>query len=141
HEVARLPTAFQPDGTLAVAEYTAGHEAGQLWVKNTMLDKTGKKIIDLDGKAKLADGNPPGRLLVSFGPVLPETPNYHVMHVDEDYQFAVVGVPDRNSCWILAREVPIAKDTLKTLQGIAKKAGFDVAKMEIAPWDKIPKAK
>ena len=140
HEVARLPTPIQPAGTLAVAEYTAGKQAGQVAVKNTSFDKAGKKIADIEGKAKLADGNPPGRLLVSFGPVLPETPNYHVMHVDKDYQFAVVGVPDRKSCWILAREVPIAEETLKTRQGIAKKAGFDVAKMEIAPWDKIPKA-
>ena len=140
YEAARLPTQVQPAGTLAVAEYTAGKEAGQVAVKNTSFDKAGKKIADIQGHAKLAEGNPPGRLLVSFGPVMPETPNYYVMHVDADYRFAVVGVPDRKSLWILAREVPIAEETLKALQGIAKKAGFDVDKMLIAPWEKIPKA-
>lgn len=140
YEVARLPTPIQPPGTLAVAEYTAGKEAGQITVKNTSFDKAGKKIADIGGQAKIADGDRPGRLLVSFGPVLPKTPNYYVIHVDESYLFAVVGVPDRKSLWILAREVPIAEETLKSLQEIAKKAGFDVAKMQVAPWDKIPKA-
>lgn len=140
YEVARLPTPMQPLGTLAVAEYTAGKEAGQVMVKNTSFDRAGKKIADIGGQAKFADGDRPGRLLVSFGPVVPKTPNYYVIHVDEGYRFAVVGVPDRNSLWILAREVPIAEGALKSLQEIARKAGFDVAKMQVAPWDKIPKA-
>jgi len=139
YEAARLPTPIQPTGTLAVAEYTVGKDAGQVAVKNTSFDKAGKKIANIQGQAKLADGNPPGRLLVSFGPVMPETPNYYVMHVDNDYRFAVVGVPDRKSLWILAREVPVAEETLKALPEIAKKAGFDVAKMEIARWDRILK--
>jgi lipocalin len=109
-------------------------------VKNTAIDKTGKKLADIAGQARIADGGPPGRLLVSFGPVLPETPNYDVIHVDEQYRYAVVGVPDRKSLWILAREVPIAEATLNSLREIARKAGFDVTKLLIAPWDKIQKA-
>ena len=140
HEVARLPTAIQPAGTLAVAEYTAGREGGQVTVKNTSLDNTGKKLSEIAGQAKLADGDPPGRVLVSFGPVLPETPNYHVIHVDENYRYAVVGVPDRKSLWILAREVPIAEESLKSLREIARKAGFDVTRLIIAPWDKVQKS-
>jgi apolipoprotein D and lipocalin family protein len=141
YEVARLPTPSQPAETLAVAEYTAGKKDGQLTVQNTSFDKAGKKLADITGQAKLAMGDPPGRLLVSFGPVLPETPNYHVIHVDENYRFAVVGVPDRQSLWILAREVPIAEESLKSLREIAQRAGFDVTKLLVAPWDKIPKAK
>ncbi len=140
YEVARLPTAIQPAETLAVAEYTAGKEGGQVTVKNTAFDKTGKKLSEIAGQAKLADGDPPGRLLVSFGPALPKTPNYHVIHVDEDYRFAVVGVPDRKSLWILAREVPIAEESLNSLREIARKAGFDVTRLLVAPWDKIQKA-
>ncbi|MFN0127377.1 MAG: lipocalin family protein [Verrucomicrobiales bacterium] len=140
YEVARLPTPIQPAGTLAVAEYAAGKEPGQVTVKNTAFDKGGKKLAEIAGQAKLADGDPPGRLLVSFGPVMPTTPNYHVIHVDEDYRYAVVGVPDRKSLWILAREVPIGEEPLKSLREIAQKAGFDVTKLVVAPWGQIPKA-
>lgn len=139
YEVARLPNVIQPAGTLAVAEYAAGKEAGQVTVKNTSFDKAGKKLSDITGQAKLADGEPPGRLLVSFGPVLPETPNYYVIYVDEAYRYAVVGVPDRKSLWILAREVPVPEESLKPLREIAQKAGFDVTKLLVAPWDKVPK--
>ncbi len=66
-------------------------------------------------------------------------PNYHVLHVDKDYRYAVVGVPDRKSLWILAREVPISKETFDSLREIAQKSGFDVSKLIVAPWDKIPK--
>ncbi|WP_052574056.1 lipocalin family protein [Haloferula sp. BvORR071] len=140
YEVARLPMLFQPSGTLAVAEYGAGKEPGQVTVKNTAYDKAGKKVVDITGEAKLAEGDPPGRLVVSFGPIKAKAPNYYVMHVDEGYRYAVVGVPDRKSLWILAREVPIGEETLKSLQDIARKAGFDVSKLLIAPWDKVPKA-
>ena len=140
YEVARLPTLVQPAGTLAVAEYAAGKEAGMVTVKNTAYDKTGKKLLDIAGEAKLVDGDPPGRLVVSFGPIKGKAPNYHVMHVDPGYRYAVVGNPDRKTLWILAREVPIGEESLKSLQEIAKKAGFDVSKLLIAPWDKVPKA-
>ena len=80
------------------------------------------------------NGEPPGRLLVAFGPNLPKEPNYHVLHVDEDYQFAVVGVPDRKSLWILARKVPVPEQKLKELRAIAAKAGFDTAKLEVGQW-------
>jgi hypothetical protein len=36
-----------------------------------------------------------------------------------------------------AREVPITEDSLKSLREIAEKAGFDVSKLLVAPWDKI----
>lgn len=140
YEAARIPTPIQPGESLASAEYTAGKEPGQINVKNTAFDKTGKKLTDIEGKATLAAGDPPGRLFVSFGPFVPKTPNYHVIHVDKDYRYAVVGVPDRKSMWILAREVPVHAETLEQLRDIGKKAGFDVDKLVVAPWDTIPKA-
>lgn len=140
YEVARLPTPIQPAGTLAMAEYTAGEKKGLVKVKNTSFDRAGRKLADIEGFARLADGDPPGRLLVSFGPVSPATPNYHVMFVDEDYRYAVVGVPDRRSLWILAREVPIGEEALQKLRAIARGAGFDVEKLLVAPWEKQPKA-
>ncbi len=139
YEVTRLPTPIQPADTLAMAEYSAGEKAGQVIVKNSAFDKAGKKLLEIEGQATLADGNPPGRLLVAFGPALPKSPNYYVLHVDKDYRYAVVGVPDRKSLWILAREVPISQETLVSLREIAQKAGFDVSRLIVAPWDKIPK--
>lgn len=134
YEAARLPIPVQPDDTLATAEYSAGETEGTVRVKNTAYDAEGKVLSTIEGTAQLAEGDPPGRLSVGFGPFRPETPNYHVLHVDAEYRYAVVGVPDRKSLWILVREVPVAKDKLDELVAIARKAGFDTSKLLIAPW-------
>jgi len=140
YEVARLPSPFQPAGTLSVAEYGAAEQPGELLVKNSLFDKQGKKLADIAGRAKLAEGAPAGRLLVSFGEQWPSQPNYHVIYLDSRYRFAVVGVPQRSSLWILAREVPIAKETLQSLLEVAKKAGFDLKELQVADWSKTPQA-
>ena len=137
YEVARLPTAMQPPGTLATAEYSLGEEEGDVIFKNTAYDSEGKRLTEIQGKARLVKGDPPGRLVVSFGPVTPDTPNYYVLHVDEKYEYAIAGVPDRKSLWILAREVPVPEKQLKELMSIASKAGFDVSKAVVAPWGSI----
>lgn len=139
-EVARLPTGMQPAGTLATAEYAATDEPDVVKVTNTALTAAGGKIAAIEGKARIAKGDPPGRLLVSFGPKFPKAPNYHVLHVDEDYQHAVVGVPDRKSLWILSRKVPVPEQKLKELRAIASKAGFDIDKLEVGQWKADPPA-
>lgn len=136
YEVARLPVFIQPAGTLAVAEYSAAREEGKVIVKNTAYNAEGKVLATIEGEASIAAGAPPGRLLVRFGPAKPADPNYFVMHVDKDYQYTVVGVPDRKSLWILARKIPISDGKLKELRDIALEAGFDVSKLIAAPWDK-----
>ena len=136
HEIARLPTPVQPDNSLAIAEYSKGDVEGTVVVKNTAYDAKGEKLSTIEGKAQIAEGTPAGRLKVSFGPIDAKEPNYHVMHVDNDYKFAVVGNPDRKSLWILAREAPIAEDKLNSLTKIAEMAGFDTTKLIVAPWKK-----
>lgn len=137
YEVARLPTPAQPAGTLATAEYAAGKNEGEVIVKNTAYTGAGELIATIEGKAQLLPDDPP-RLAVSFGPVVPKDPNYFVIHVDEDYQHAVVGTPDRKSLWILSRKVPIPQETRDALFAIAKEAGFDTQKIFVADWKAGP---
>ena len=133
-EAARLPTAMQPDGSLASAEYALGEEAGSITVKNTAYDANGALLGSVEGKAILVAGEPKGRLRVGFGPEVPSEPNYCVLWVNPKYRFAVVGSPDRKSLWILARQVPVNEKRLKRFASIAKKAGYDTAKLVVATW-------
>jgi apolipoprotein D and lipocalin family protein len=137
HEAARLPAAYQPDNTLATAEYAATDTPGRITVKNRAYSADGSLVATIAGEADLVPGDPPGRLSVRFGPApAGGEPNYYVMHVDKDYTHAVVGVPSRNALWILSRSVPVPKQKLDELVAIAKKAGFDTGKLLIAPWQK-----
>lgn len=97
--------------------------------------RKGQAIMSIEGKAQLLPDDPP-RLAVSFGPVAATEPNYFVIHVDENYQHAVVGTPDRKSLWILVRHVPVAEKTLETLTAIARQAGFDTEKLIVHRWKK-----
>ncbi len=132
-EVARMPNAMQPPGTLATAEYSAGKEDGQILVQNKAFSAAGKLLATIKGKASLFPGDPP-RLAVSFGPITTTKPNYYVMHVDKDYQVAVVGTPNRKSLWILSRDVPLPAKKRDSLIAIAGEAGFDTSKLVVGAW-------
>jgi apolipoprotein D and lipocalin family protein len=106
-------------------------------VKNTAYNREGKVVSTITGEARIAPGKPAGRLIVAFGPTGSGIPNYYVLHVDEDYRYAVVGVPDRKSLWVLSRRIPIPEEKLAELLEIAKDAGFDVTKLIVAPWGKV----
>ena len=133
YEAARLPTPIQPKGTLATAEYSKGKADNEIIVKNTAYSAEGEKLVAIEGKARLLEGDPP-RLAVSFGPIVAKEPNYFVMYVDKEYRHAVVGTPNRKSLWILVREVPVPDKTLKALIKIAEEAGFDTESIFVAPW-------
>ena len=133
YEVARLPTPAQKGKTLATAEYSAGEKENEIIVVNTAYDTEGKQLANIKGKAQIQPGNPP-RLIVSFGPVAPTEPNYFVMYVDDKYQYAVVGQPNRKSLHILARTVPVSQKRLTELVAIATKAGFPTDKLVYDIW-------
>ena len=133
-EVARLPAPAQPEGTLATAEYSKGEKDGMVVVKNTAYDAKGEVMVAMEGQAQLVEGGAKGRLKVSFGPGLPEKPNYHVLRIDKNYQISVVGSPDRKSLWILSRKVPVPQARLDRLAKVAEKAGYDTSKLIFAKW-------
>jgi len=137
YEAARLPTPVQPAGTLATAEYASGKNEGEIIVKNTAYTAEGKLISTIEGTAQLLPDDPP-RMVVGFGPVVPKDPNYFVIHVDKNYQHAVVGTPDRKSLWFLARKVPVPGDTMDSLIAVAKQAGFDTQKLIVGKWKAAP---
>lgn len=141
YEVARLPVFYQPDNTMAKATYGATDKPGRVSVFNESFDLQGKPLKNIRGVADLAPGAPPGRFTVRF-PGVPSLvaaltgPNYYVIHVDADYQHAIVGLPSRKCLWILSRQAPIPQKDLEALIAKAKEAGFATDKLIIAPWPK-----
>lgn len=132
-EIARLPSPEQPKETLAMAEYSQGEGADQVVVKNSAFDQSGKPLRTLTGKAQLMPDAPP-RLKVSFGPVVPNEPNYYVLHVTPKYEIALVGTPNRKRLWLLARTPSIDKKQLDEMLAIAKQAGFPIAELIVSDW-------
>lgn len=133
-EIARLPTPSQPEGSLAIAEYSAGDEAGTVKVKNSAHTADGELMGSIELNAQIVEGEEKGRFKVGFGAAAPEEPNYCVLFVHPKYRFSVVGTPDRKSLWILSRRVPIGKKRLEQLTSVAAEAGFDTSKLVVSKW-------
>ena len=132
-EIARLPLFFQKANEAAIAEYGSNPD-GTVSVHNIAVRPDGTQH-DIRGQAKVL--NPPEntKLAVRFStwfgwmiPV-PKEGNYWILHVDELYQEAIVGTPDRKHLWLLARTAPLSAERYAALVARAEQLGFDVSRL------------
>lgn len=133
HEIARLPMPFQREGDSATATYGANAD-GTLSVHNVAKAPDGEKS-EIRGSAKVLNPGENSKLLVTFNAWFaafmpkPEQGNYWILHVDEGYQRALVGTPDRRYLWILARAPAIQEAEEEFLVAKARELGYDVTKL------------
>jgi apolipoprotein D and lipocalin family protein len=137
HEIARLPAPFQKDNEAANVEYGMNAD-GSLSVRNIAVRPDGTQR-DIKGSAKVL--NPPENTKLAvrfdtwFGPLIPvpKEGNYWILHVDENYQEAIVGTPDRKYLWLLARTPEIPENRRAALIQRAATLGFDVSRLVMRP--------
>lgn len=133
HEIARLPMPFQKPDEAAIAEY-GGNPDGTISVHNIAFRPDGSQH-DIRGYAKVL--NPPENTKLAvrfntwFGPLIPmpKEGNYWIHHVDDRYQEAIVGTPDRQYLWLLARSSTIPQQRYAALVAKAGRLGFDVSRL------------
>lgn len=132
HEIARLPNAFQRTCVRSQATYRACADGG-ITVVNTCATGRGR-CRSIEGRAEPVPGSGNARLRVRFSGLaavapVPREGNYWIIALDDDYQWALVGTPDRRFLWILAREPRLPDDVYRMLVDRACCLGFDVARL------------
>ena len=132
-EIARLPNRFQTKCAGEVAAAYAPQPDGKVSVTNTCRTTTGT-TTKASGVARRVEGQPPSVLEVRFAPaVLSFLPavwgDYQIIALGADYDYAVVGTPDRNYLWVLSRTPKMDPALYQRLLDDAKGQGFDVAKV------------
>jgi apolipoprotein D and lipocalin family protein len=138
-EVARIPNTFQSQ---CVRDVTATYDVrddGTIDVVNRCRIGSG----DLDeavGVARVADPATRAKLEVRFAPAfLSFLPfvwgDYWVLGLDPEYRWAVVGTPDRDYLWILARSPQLDDAAYQAALAIAAAQGFDVGRVVRTPHD------
>ena len=55
--------------------------------------------------------------------------DYHVMLLDADYQWALVGSKSADYLWILSRTPELPKETLDAILAEARRRGYDTSKL------------
>ncbi|MDQ3040046.1 MAG: lipocalin family protein [Pseudomonadota bacterium] len=129
HEIAHLPMFFQRKcvGDIT-AQYTL-EDDGAIGVRNACRTKDGS--IDVaEGTARKVEGHP-GRLQVRFAPdVLDWLPwvwaDYWVIDLDPEYQWAVIGEPDRKYFWVLSRTPMLERALFEQIKARAEAVGYDL---------------
>ena len=106
YEIARLPNRFEKNLECVTARYTLDAK-GKVIVENSGYNTKSLDMESITGKAWVPDSTTPGVLKVRF--FWPFAGDYYVIDVDEDYQTALVGSPDRKYLWILSRSTNIEK--------------------------------
>lgn len=134
HEIAHLPMFFQRK---CVGDITARYtleDDEQIGVRNACRTRDGS-VDAAEGMARRVQGYP-GRLQVRFAPdALDWLPmvwaDYWVIDLDPDYQWAVVGEPDREYFWILARTPTMERALLEQIKARAVAMGYDLTPLVV----------
>ena len=98
YEIAHLPAKFQEGCNETTATYTLSKD-GNISVLN-QATKNGK-IKQAKGKAKVVDKNTNAKLKVTF--FWPFYGDYWILKLGDNYDYSIVGTPNRKYLWILCR--------------------------------------
>jgi len=126
YEIAHLPARFQKDCTDTTATYTLS-EDGSISVLNEC--RRNGKVKQAKGKAKVVDKNSGAKLKVTF--FWPFYGDYWIIDLGKDYDYAVVGTPNRKYLWILSRTPQMEDVLFSQLIESVKSKGFDVSNLII----------
>lgn len=132
HEMASFPMTFQnPDCEGTTATYTLNPDGSvKVWNQCYVPEGQGYRLDRIEGRARAVDSSN-SRLKVSFAG--PFEGDYWVIALDDNYQYAIVGHPDRNYLWILSRERQLDEATYQMLVDKARSQGFDVSRLRRTP--------
>jgi len=126
YEIAHLPARFQEGCSDTTATYTLSKD-GTISVLNEC--RKNGKAKQAKGKAKVVDKNSGAKLKVTF--FWPFYGDYWIINLGKDYDYAVVGTPNRKYLWILSRTPQMDGKLFSQLKDYVKSKGFDVENLII----------
>lgn len=129
HEIARIPHRFQKGCVASSAAYSLRPD-GQVEVVNRCRDERDGSLREAKGRAWALDASN-ARLKVSF--FWPFRGDYWIIDLGREYEYSVVGAPDRDYLWILARTPDMAGDVYEGIVERARRQGFDTGRLVRKP--------
>jgi apolipoprotein D and lipocalin family protein len=134
YEIASNRPDFQKDCFCTTAEYSLLNPAiPTIGVRNSCNRGTpsGQRSI-VEGLATIPDLSTPAKLSVSFAGPYPETPNYWIVSLAEDYSYAVVSAAERKPIFILARQRQLSQATTASILTDLEQRGFDTSILDFS---------
>lgn len=130
YEIARLPNSFQEGCMGSSADYSL-RDDGDIEVINSCLDIKDGRLRQVKGRAWAVDTASNAKLKVSF--FWPFRGDYWIIDLGNEYEYAVVGTPDRKYFWILSRAKAMSDVIYSAILQRASKQGFNTVKVQKEP--------
>ena len=126
-EIARYQHRFQEGCVGSRATYTL-RDDGKITVVNECYENSfSGKLRSVKGKAWVTDREKNSRLRVSF--FWPFAGDYWIIELGRDYEYAVVGHPDRKYLWVLARAPEMDEEVYRAILKRLQKQEYDTTKL------------
>jgi apolipoprotein D and lipocalin family protein len=137
YEIARYPNKFQKQCLSNVSATYTRKPNGRIEVLNECAKGNGK-VDSAKGEAKIVDKTSNAKLKVRFAPGFLSAfgfvwGDYWVIDLGENYEYAVVGDPDREYLWILSRTSELPAPVYEEIVRRVEAKGFDSARLVKTP--------
>jgi apolipoprotein D and lipocalin family protein len=133
YEISKIPNSFQKGcARNTTAEYKL-REDGKIDVINKCIEDNGS-VNEAEGLAKVTDEKTNSKLKVSFVSIFGIHlfwGDYWIIGLDKNYEFAVVGHPERKYGWILSRTPKLSDEKLQEAYSILKNNGYNPKDFEM----------
>lgn len=127
YEIARYPNSFQKGCVGSRATYAMSDD-GSISVVNECNEASDPaKIRSAKGKALVVDKETNAKLKVSF--FRPFYGAYWIIDLGSDYEYAVIGHPERKYLWILSRTREMEDAVYEGIIGRLKEQHYDTSKL------------
>jgi len=130
YEIARIPHRFQEGCVGSGASYSLLPD-GEVRVINRCRDEKSGELREATGRAWVVDPATNARLKVSF--FWPFRGDYWIIDLGASYEYAVVGAPNRDYLWILARSPQMDPAVYEGILERARQKGFDTSRLVQKP--------
>jgi apolipoprotein D and lipocalin family protein len=128
YEIASLPVSQQKGCYCTTADYSIIDSTTIKVVNKCRKGSINGEYDEAEGKAFVVEGSNNAKLRVQF--FWPFRGDYWIIDLDNDYKYAVVGVPSRKYFWILSRTPDMDDELLNLLLARVKEMGFDISKAQ-----------
>lgn len=129
YEIALFPQSFEKNCTGTTAEYTLRNDGKVTVVNSCHLNTLNGQFKVAKGEAYIADKLTNAKLKVSF--FKPFYGDYWILDLGQNYEYAMVGAPDRQYLWFLSRTPYMKTEDFDYLKAKATNLGFDISKLQM----------
>ncbi len=127
YEIARFPHRFQEGCINTSATYTIRGD-GKIDVLNKcQIGSPDGKFKTAHGVARIVDNKTNSKLKVTF--FWPFSGHYWIIDLGKDYEYAVVGHPDRKYLWILSRRPSMDEELYMNIIEKLKQQNYDTGRL------------